>query len=178
MHAAELLGTHCPRRLLSNLVCRRQKQHYCLPLPQILGAGRSCHSSFSSHPQEQLKRRHTQDVCAADETGEVLLTRDFIAMSLYNRDSGYFSTKDVINHLPGALDFRSMLGEWHYRLAVKQVQCNSTVHLQCKCALRHNSSHFVERMFRDEACTKRDLRPACIHVRGTVCSRVSATSAL
>lgn len=52
----------------------------------------------------------------------VMLTRDFIARSLYNQDTGYFSTRDVINHLPGPLDFGSMLGEWHYRTAVKKVQ--------------------------------------------------------
>ena len=49
-----------------------------------------------------------------------LLTRDFIAKSLYNQDTGYFSTKDVINDLPGPLEFGSMLGELHYRLDVKK----------------------------------------------------------
>lgn len=51
----------------------------------------------------------------------MLLTRDFIAKSLYNQDNGYFSTKDVINELPGPLEFRSMMGELHYRMDVKQV---------------------------------------------------------
>ena len=50
-----------------------------------------------------------------------LLTRDFIAKSLYNQDTGYFSTKDVINDLPGPLEFGSMMGEPHYRLDVKKV---------------------------------------------------------
>lgn len=49
-----------------------------------------------------------------------LLTRDFIAKSLYNQDTGYFSTKDVINDLPGPLEFGSMLGELHYRMDVKK----------------------------------------------------------
>lgn len=53
---------------------------------------------------------------------EVLLARNFISKSLYNRDNGYFCTKDVINDLPGPLDFRGMLGEWHYRSVVKQVR--------------------------------------------------------
>lgn len=91
--------------------------------------GRSC-CSFSSasspparHAQQQQQQQLWQqrhDTSTARE--EMLLTRDFIAKSLYNRDSGYFSTKDVINHLPGALDFGSMLGEWHYRMAVRQVR--------------------------------------------------------
>lgn len=51
-----------------------------------------------------------------------LLTRDFIAKSLYNQDTGYFSTKDVINDLPGPLEFGSMMGELHYRLDVKKVR--------------------------------------------------------
>lgn len=51
-----------------------------------------------------------------------LLTRDFIAKSLYNQDNGYFATKDVINDLPGPLEFRNMMGELHYRMDVKQVQ--------------------------------------------------------
>ncbi|CAM9758066.1 unnamed protein product, partial [Hapterophycus canaliculatus] len=49
-----------------------------------------------------------------------LLTRDFIAKSLYNQENGYFSTKDVINDLPGPLEFGSMMGELHYRLDVKK----------------------------------------------------------
>lgn len=49
------------------------------------------------------------------------MTRDFIARSLYNQDNGYFSTKDVINDLPGPLEFGSMMGELHYRLDVKKV---------------------------------------------------------
>lgn len=49
------------------------------------------------------------------------MTRDFIAKSLYNQDTGYFSTKDVINDLPGPLEFGSMMGELHYRLDVKKV---------------------------------------------------------
>lgn len=55
---------------------------------------------------------------------EPLLTRDFIAKSLYNRESGYF-TKDVIYDLPGPLDYARLLGEWHYRLVVKQVSYNA-----------------------------------------------------
>lgn len=51
-----------------------------------------------------------------------LLTRDFIAKSLYNQDNGYFATKDVINDLPGPLEFRNMMGELHYRMDVKKVQ--------------------------------------------------------
>ncbi|CAN0206093.1 unnamed protein product [Ectocarpus sp. 6 AP-2014] len=49
-----------------------------------------------------------------------LLTRDFIAKSLYNQDNGYFATKDVINDLPGPLEFRNMMGELHYRMDVKK----------------------------------------------------------
>lgn len=176
MHAAELLGARCSRRLLPNLLNRRRNQQYSLLLIQSLSAGGLRHSSFSSHTEQQLKQPCTQDVRAADECGEVLLTRDFIARSLYNRDNGYFSTKDVINHLPGALDFRSMLGEWHYRLAVKQVQYSSIRHLHWKRVhvLGYSTAHVVERMFRDEACTKGDLRPARIHVRDTVLAQSAA----
>lgn len=56
----------------------------------------------------------------------VLLTRDFIARSLYSQDTGYFATKDVINDLPGPLEFGSMLGELHYRMDVKQASCISS----------------------------------------------------
>ncbi|CAM9667794.1 unnamed protein product, partial [Discosporangium mesarthrocarpum] len=48
-----------------------------------------------------------------------ILTREFIAQSLYNRGNGYF-TNDVINDLSKPLDFRHMLGRWHYRVALKQ----------------------------------------------------------
>lgn len=58
-----------------------------------------------------------------------LLTRDFIAKSLYNQDTGYFSTKDVINDLPGPLEFGSMMGELHYRLDVKKVRNPVPVHV-------------------------------------------------
>ncbi|CAM9507492.1 unnamed protein product, partial [Choristocarpus tenellus] len=47
-----------------------------------------------------------------------LLTRDFIAQSLYSTD-GYF-TKEVIHDLNEPLDFRGMLGKWHYKLALKK----------------------------------------------------------
>ncbi len=60
-----------------------------------------------------------------------LLTRDFIARSLYNQDNGYFSTKDVINDLPGPLEFGHMMGELHYRLDVKKVPFLRCVLLPC-----------------------------------------------
>lgn len=53
---------------------------------------------------------------------KALLTRDFIAKSLYDQKMGYFATKDVINDLPGPLEFRGMLGEMHYRMDVKKVR--------------------------------------------------------
>lgn len=53
-----------------------------------------------------------------------LLTRDFIAKSLYGTfpTLGYFSTKDVINDLPAPFQFASMLGEMSYRMNVKQAR--------------------------------------------------------
>lgn len=55
------------------------------------------------------------------EGTKALLTRDFIAKSLYDQKTGYFATRDVINDLPGPLEFGGMLGEMHYRMDVKKV---------------------------------------------------------
>lgn len=76
---------------------------------------RRCNLHARSPPSAKL---HSS---AAPRQQGGLLTRDFIAKSLYNQDTGYFSTKDVINDLPGPLEFGSMMGELHYRLDVKKV---------------------------------------------------------
>lgn len=71
------------------------------------------------HARSPATKLHTSAASRQQQGG--LLTRDFIAKSLYNQDTGYFSTKDVINDLPGPLEFGSMMGELHYRLDVKKV---------------------------------------------------------
>lgn len=72
------------------------------------------------HPYAATAAAHSSNSSEQDALPRALLTRDFIAKSLYNQGTGYFSTKDVINDLPGPLEFGSMLGELHYRMEVKK----------------------------------------------------------
>lgn len=89
------------------------------------------------HARSPATKLHSSAAARQQE----LLTRDFIAKSLYNQDTGYFSTKDVINDLPGPLEFGSMMGEPHYRLDVKKVHC-----LLCSC-LHTESQTRKQRVF-------------------------------
>lgn len=75
---------------------------------------------FNLHARSPATKLHSSAATRQQQDG-LLLTRDFIAKSLYNQDTGYFSTKDVINDMPGPLEFGSMMGELHYRLDVKKV---------------------------------------------------------
>lgn len=125
MNAARLQSVRLTTRLLTSTLQQQNGREECaclLLFEKLHGRSYSSSSSVSSLQEKKQKQQRQQrkDICSTEE--EVLLTGDFIARSLYNRDNGYFSTKDVINHLPGALDFGSMLGEWHYRMAVKQVK--------------------------------------------------------
>lgn len=76
---------------------------------------------LTTTPGEAAAKTSTIRKDMGEDLGRGLLTRDFIAKSLYNQENGYFSTKDVINDLPGPLEFGSMMGELHYRLDVKKV---------------------------------------------------------
>jgi hypothetical protein len=46
-----------------------------------------------------------------------MLVRDFIALSLYEESSGYFTSKEVVGSLgrPSGLDFRNVLNQMEYR---------------------------------------------------------------
>lgn len=117
------------RVLHPNLSRRRgSNRTVTMLLEQTRTTTRSAQQDQQLHPQHQQRvdrvlQKLYQDT--SSEESQVMLTRDFISKSLYNRHNGYFSTKDVINHMPGALDFGGMLGELHYRVAVKQVRVRS-----------------------------------------------------
>lgn len=99
---------------------RRTNQYtwrFLYPIPMLLVSPQRQGRNWSSRCYAESTVMHEPH----GRRGQVLLTRDFIAQSLYDRDGGYF-TKDVINSLPGPLDFRGMLGEWHYRMALKKVR--------------------------------------------------------
>ncbi|CAM9748321.1 unnamed protein product, partial [Chrysoparadoxa australica] len=46
------------------------------------------------------------------------LTREFIHEALYSKESGYFTSLDVIHHFESPIDFPSLLGEADYRAAL------------------------------------------------------------
>lgn len=96
------------------------------PQPQAVEETRRPHAA----PGESTAKVSTIRKDGGGKSIRELLTRDFIAKSLYNQENGYFSTKDVINDLPGPLEFGSMMGELHYRLDVKKVnERTSAVHV-------------------------------------------------
>lgn len=98
---------------------RRCYLHARSPAARLHSGGSLTLQQRNQTARSSLSRNSSEQCSVLGYRG--LLTRDFIAKSLYNQDNGYFSTKDVINDLPGPLEFRNMMGELHYRMDVKQV---------------------------------------------------------
>ena len=65
--------------------------------------------------RENLRRAaHVRTFCSKPSR---MLVRDFIALSLYEENSGYFTSKEVVGSLgrPSGLDFRDVLNQMEYR---------------------------------------------------------------
>lgn len=126
MQAAELFSA-CRGSVL------RRHGKYCCSLRRQSSGYHDIITTHTHTKKKQMQQEQSQPSTAPptvstfeNPRADVLLTRNFIARSLYSQDTGYFATKDVINDLPGPLEFGSMLGELHYRMDVKQASCISS----------------------------------------------------